>query len=51
VGTATFRNALAMIEVIEGLAKFCAARGIARVAELTGAVKIAYEPPQLGDMS
>ncbi|HYZ33579.1 MAG TPA: dihydroorotate dehydrogenase [Crenalkalicoccus sp.] len=39
VGTATFLNAAAMIEVIEGLDRFCAARSIARVAELTGAMR------------
>ena len=39
VGTATFLNAAAMIEVIEGLDRFCAARGIPRVAELTGAMR------------
>jgi dihydroorotate dehydrogenase (NAD+) catalytic subunit len=39
VGTATFVNAAAMIEVIEGLDLFCEARGLRRVAELTGALK------------
>jgi dihydroorotate dehydrogenase (NAD+) catalytic subunit len=39
VGTATFVNSHTMIEVIEGLAHFCAAREIARVADLTGALK------------
>lgn len=39
VGTASFVNCHAMIEVIEGLARFCEARGIARVAELTGALR------------
>jgi dihydroorotate dehydrogenase (NAD+) catalytic subunit len=38
VGTATFLNPGAMQAVIEGLDRFCAARGIARVAELTGAI-------------
>ena len=39
VGTATFVNAAAMIDVIEGLDRFCAARGLHRVSELTGALK------------
>lgn len=38
VGTATFLRPCAMIEVIDGLAAFCARKGIARVASLTGAV-------------
>ncbi len=37
VGTATFASPTAMPRVIEGLRAFCAARGIARAAELTGA--------------
>jgi len=39
VGTATFVNAAAMIEVIEGLDRFCDSRGLRRVSELTGALK------------
>jgi dihydroorotate dehydrogenase (NAD+) catalytic subunit len=39
VGTATFLHPAAMEAVIDGLSRFCAARGIARVAELTGALK------------
>jgi dihydroorotate dehydrogenase (NAD+) catalytic subunit len=39
VGTATFVQPMAMIEVIDGLAAFCARRDIARVAELTGALR------------
>jgi dihydroorotate dehydrogenase (NAD+) catalytic subunit len=39
VGTATFLNAAAMIDVIEGLDRFCEARGLHRVADLTGALK------------
>ncbi|MCK8785986.1 dihydroorotate dehydrogenase [Roseomonas sp. NAR14] len=39
VGTATFLNSRAMIEVIEGLDRFCEARGIDRVASLTGALR------------
>ena len=38
VGTATFLHPTAMIAIIDGLAAFCAARNIPRVAELTGAM-------------
>lgn len=36
VGTATFIQPAAMLRVTEGIAAFCAGRGFARVAELTG---------------
>ena len=36
VGTATFIHPAAMLDVIDGLAAFCARRGFRRVAELTG---------------
>jgi len=49
VGTATFNNSLAMIEVIEGLDRFCEARGIARVADLTGA--LTHEEADEDDLS
>lgn len=49
VGTATFLNSRAMIEVIEGLDRFCEARGIARVAELTGALR--HEEADEDDLS
>jgi dihydroorotate dehydrogenase (NAD+) catalytic subunit len=39
VGTATFVNPGAMLDVVEGLEAFCLRKGIARVSELTGAVK------------
>jgi dihydroorotate dehydrogenase (NAD+) catalytic subunit len=39
VGTATFLNAATMIDVIHGLDRFCEARGLHRVSELTGALK------------
>ena len=39
VGTATFVQPAAMVAVIEGLARFCGKRDIARVSELTGAVR------------
>ena len=38
VGFANFRNPTAMIGLIEGLEKWCAKKGIKRVAELTGAM-------------
>jgi dihydroorotate dehydrogenase (NAD+) catalytic subunit len=38
VGFANFRNPTAMIALIEGLEKWCAKKGIKRVAELTGAM-------------
>ena len=40
VGTATFLHPRAMMDVIEGLERYCAARSISRVAELTGAVVV-----------
>ncbi len=39
IGTATFLRPEAMIAVIEGLDRFCTSHGIARVADLTGAMK------------
>jgi dihydroorotate dehydrogenase (NAD+) catalytic subunit len=39
VGTATFVNSRAMLDVIDGLERFCDARGLHRVADLTGALK------------
>lgn len=39
VGTATFLHPGAMIEIIDGLAAFCAGRGIRRAADLTGAMQ------------
>ena len=38
VGFANFRNPTAMIGLIEGLEKWCAKKGVTRVAELTGAM-------------
>jgi dihydroorotate dehydrogenase (NAD+) catalytic subunit len=40
VGTATFLHPRAMIDVIEGLERYCAAHSISRVAELTSAVVV-----------
>ena len=39
VGTATFVTPSAMLDVIDGLRKFCSRKGIARVSELTGMVR------------
>lgn len=38
VGTATFVRPTAMLTVIDGLVQFCARKGFARVADLTGAI-------------
>lgn len=38
VGTANFIDPAATVRIVEGLERFCAGRGIARVAELTGAL-------------
>lgn len=40
VGTASFLDPAAMIGIIDGLAAYCERHGVARVAELTGAVLI-----------
>ena len=40
VGTASFLDPAAMLAVIDGLSAYCESHGIARVAELTGAVRI-----------
>jgi dihydroorotate dehydrogenase (NAD+) catalytic subunit len=39
VGYVTFRNPTAMIALIDGLEEWCDERGIARVADLTGAIR------------
>lgn len=39
VGTAMFRDPRAPVEIIDGLAAYCGANGVAAVRELTGAVK------------
>jgi len=39
VGTATFVNPSAMLDVIDGLERFCERKGIKRVSELTGMVR------------
>jgi len=44
VGYANFRNPTAMIAIIEGLERWCAAHGVERVAELTG--KMEAHPPR-----
>src|SRR5690349_10467200 len=43
IGYLNFRNPTAMIAIIEGLEKWCQARGFKRVAELTGAM-LAHPP-------
>ena len=40
VGTASFLDPAAMIAVIDGLQAYCERHGVARIAELTGAVRI-----------
>lgn len=40
VGTASFLDPAAMIRIIDGLAAYCERHGIARIAELSGAVRI-----------
>ena len=44
VGTASFIQADAMIRIIEELQAYCESRGVERVAELTGKVKVEHEP-------
>jgi dihydroorotate dehydrogenase (NAD+) catalytic subunit len=39
VGTATFLHPNAMTEIIDGLDRFCTMHGLARVTDLTGALK------------
>ncbi|HXH23248.1 MAG TPA: dihydroorotate dehydrogenase [Dehalococcoidia bacterium] len=39
VGTATFANPLAPIEVLEGIERYCAQAGVQRLAELVGAAQ------------
>jgi len=39
VGTATFIKPNVMLDIIDGLSAFCERKGIARVADLTGAVE------------
>ena len=43
IGYLTFRNPTGMIAIIDGLEQWCAKRGFARVADLTGAM--IDEPP------
>ena len=40
VGTASFLDPAAMVRIIDGLAAYCEGHGIARIAELSGAVRI-----------
>jgi dihydroorotate dehydrogenase (NAD+) catalytic subunit len=43
VGTASFLDPAAMIGIIDGLTAYCERHGVARIAELTGAVRIDAE--------
>ena len=43
VGTASFLDPAAMIGIIEGLVAYCERHGVARIADLTGAVRIDAE--------
>lgn len=40
VGTASFLDPAAMLSIIDGLTEYCERHGIARIADLTGAVRI-----------
>ena len=40
MGTANYLNPLAAVEVVDGLAAYCARHGIARLASLTGALEL-----------
>jgi dihydroorotate dehydrogenase (NAD+) catalytic subunit len=40
VGTANFVDPMASVKVARGLERFCAERGIGRVADLTGAMRL-----------
>jgi dihydroorotate dehydrogenase (NAD+) catalytic subunit len=46
VGTATFLHPRAMIAVIEGIERYCAAHEVARVAELIGAMAVDEHPSE-----
>jgi dihydroorotate dehydrogenase (NAD+) catalytic subunit len=43
IGTASFLDPAAMIGIIEGLVAYCERHGVARIADLTGAVRIDAE--------
>ncbi len=47
IGYLTFRNPSGMIAIIDGLEAWCAKRGFARVADLTGAMKFEKPAPTL----
>lgn len=40
IGTASFLDPAAMLRIIDGLADYCERQGVARVADLTGAVRL-----------
>jgi len=50
VGTASFLKADTMLDVIDGLDRFCARRGIARVADLTGAIRLEADHAETAEM-
>jgi len=39
-----------MLDVIDGLDRFCARRGIARVADLTGAIRLEADHAETAEM-
>jgi dihydroorotate dehydrogenase (NAD+) catalytic subunit len=39
VGTASFANPLAALEVLEGIERYCAGNGVARIGELVGVAR------------
>jgi hypothetical protein len=43
IGYLTFRNPSGMLAIIDGLEQWCAKRGFARIADLTGAM--IYDKP------
>jgi dihydroorotate dehydrogenase (NAD+) catalytic subunit len=45
IGTATFHDPRASLRVLDELVHWCATRGIASVAELTGALEVPPRPP------
>ena len=50
VGTASFLKSDTMLDVIDGLDRFCIRRGIARVAALTGAIRLEADHAETAEM-
>jgi dihydroorotate dehydrogenase (NAD+) catalytic subunit len=46
VGTATFANPLAPLQVLEGLERYCCERGLSSVCELIGAGRAKSASPR-----